>query len=500
MNKLILSTFLISTHFCSDAQPFIDSFDIYPGKNGSNPAILCTHGKDLYFAASDSVHGGELWVKSPDASLPKRLTDIKPGTYNSLSLHTNSIASLGSTVYFAAMDDTHAMELWSCDANGNCKMVKDIYVGIQGSGPGYMLPHNGKLYFTARSASHLSELWSYEPATDKAERLTSIGTSTLSSNIQEPVVYNNKIYFRAGNTQSGIELYEYDPVGGTTQMIADINSGTVSSNPGKFIVFNNKLYFQAKEDATGYELYVWDGTNLVTRLTDLRTGPTADGLYNRKMAQLNGKLYFCGYDAGSGFYQLMEYNPSTNNTSLVYTIANAGKDPSIDYLTNYNGAIFFKARDANHGDELWRYDGMNNPSMVADIYPGTMHSAIYDLTDAWPNLYFSARNESYGIELFRYTDYAAGVENASRAENVKIYPNPAKDIAHLEINLKHNQTLELTLTDMNGRTVYKTGKVLYSAAKHTIDIPLQNLPPGNYVYSLQDVSGNLVATGKLVKQ
>ncbi len=499
MNKLILSAFLISTHFCSDAQPFIDSFDIAPGKTNSIPDVMYAHGRDLYFIANDSIHGAELWVKRPDSSPPTRLTDVMAGSENSMTNYRKCIASLGNTVYFAAKDSINGAELWSCTPQGNCQMVKDVYVGPEGSIPSNFLPHDGKLYFTARHQTYIHELWSYDPSNGNATRLTSIGTSTIGSYIEETIVYNNKIYFRAGNAQSGIELYEYDPASGTTQMIADINSGPASSIPGHFLVFDNKLYFNADEAATGYELYVWDGTNLVTRLTDLRPG-TGDGVNNRKFDQLNGKLYFVGYDAGSGFYQLMEYNPTNNNTAKVYTIANGGQDPSIDYLTNYSGAIFFKARDANHGDELWKYDGINNPSLIADIYPGTMHGSIYSLTDAWPNLYFRARNESYGIELFRYSDFATGVENVTRTENVKTYPNPTKDIAHLEINLEHNQALEAIITDMNGRTVYKSGKVLYSAAKHTIDIPLQNLPAGNYVYSLQDVSGNLVATGKMVKQ
>ena len=37
----------------------------------------------------------------------------------------------------------------------------------------------------------------------------------------------------------------------------------------------------------------------------------------------------------------------------------------------FNNELYFEANDGTNGNELWKYDGVNAPSMVADIRPGS---------------------------------------------------------------------------------------------------------------------------------
>ena len=37
----------------------------------------------------------------------------------------------------------------------------------------------------------------------------------------------------------------------------------------------------------------------------------------------------------------------------------------------FNNELYFEANDGTNGNELWKYDGVNAPSMIADIYPGS---------------------------------------------------------------------------------------------------------------------------------
>lgn len=484
-----------------NTQPYIDSFDINtPGVyKSSNPANLFGYGNSLYFMATDSTHGAELWSMDANSTFPTRLTDIMPGTKNSLMYGLNTIGVLNSIIYYTANDSSHGAELWFYYPGGGTGMIKDIRDGVLGSFPNYLLPYDNRLYFAATDA-HGNELWMHEPASGKTERLTDINIDSLSSYIREPIAFNGKIYFQAMTQASGPELYVYNPTDGSTQMVADIRPGNIGSNPLKFHVMGNKLYFIANDATTGYELYAYDGNSAPLRLTDLGSGPSPGIYQTANMEDLNGILYFCGYDSLGNGFQLFKYDPASNSTSLVHTI-NPSTSAYVNHITHYGNSIFFSANDATHGPELWKYDGVNTPSIVIDLYPGSTGSFINAITNCGLHLYFAARNVTYGLELFRYSNFPAGVENISRLSGAFVYPNPAKDIAHLEIDLKQNETLEILLTDMQGRTVYRSNKVLYSAAKHIIDIPVQNQPAGNYMYSLySSINGSLVASGKLVKE
>lgn len=49
-----------------------------------------------------------------------------------------------------------------------------------------------------------------------------------------------------------------------------------------------------------------------------------------------------------------------------------GSNP--DHAIVYNNKLYFQAADGIHGIELWVYDGINYPSMIMDIYPGSSNS------------------------------------------------------------------------------------------------------------------------------
>lgn len=499
MKQLLFTLYFAILYATVNAQPHIDSFDINTSvTKNSSPGNLFSYGSTLYFCASDSTHGLELWAMYANANAPFRLTDIMPGTKNSLYYGFNTIAVLNNIVYYAANDSVHGTELWFYYPGGGTGMIKDIRDGVPGSFPNYLLPYNNRLYFSAIDA-YGNELWMHEPASGKTERLTDINTDSLSSYIREPIAFNGKIYFQASTQASGSELYVYDPADGSTQMVADIRPGNIGSSPAKFHIMDNKLYFVANDATAGYELFVYDGISAPSLLTDLATGLNPGIYQTAALEDLNGMLYFSGYDSSSNGFQLFRYDPATNSASLVHKI-NPSTSAYINYITRHGNELFFSANDGTNGVELWKYDGTNTPSMIADIYPGSTGSILANIKSCGVNLYFTARNITYGLELFRYTGYPAGVENVTLTNSVKLYPNPAKDIAHLEIDLKQNQPLEVVLTDMQGRVVYRSGKVLYSAAMHTINIPIQNLPSGNYMYSLKNGDGNLLASGKLVKE
>ena len=64
------------------------------------------------------------------------------------------------------------------------------------------------------------------------------------------------------------------------------------------------------------------------------------------------------------YYQLVQYNPVTGKSAVVYK--STVKSIDIQSLCVYNDKLFFSGSDAAHGRELWQYDG-TNAMLAADV-------------------------------------------------------------------------------------------------------------------------------------
>ena len=103
----------------------------YVGRNGNGPRAtptidgdsVYTVGATLFFAASDGIHGSELWKTDGTASGTVLVKDIDPGSAGS---NVKGIVNVNGTLYFSANDGTHGTELWKVRADGSVVMVDDI--------------------------------------------------------------------------------------------------------------------------------------------------------------------------------------------------------------------------------------------------------------------------------------------------------------------------------------------------------------------------------------
>jgi hypothetical protein len=67
---------------------------------------------------------------------------------------------------------------------------------------------------------------------------------------------------------------------------------------------------------------------------------------------------------------------------------------------------------------------------------------------------------------------------------LNLYPNPANNGAMLQFNLPQTATVQFTLTDMAGRVVHAKNLGQLNQGGHQLQINTENLPAGNYLYSL----------------
>ena len=154
--------------------------------------------------------------------------------------------------------------------------------------------------------------------------------------------------------------------------------------------------------------YICDGgSSATTMLTSYSTPPTYMN------CDIGGSVIAHGLDNGDGGGtaangQLesgeVDYSTTfcTKSTMLRIDINPGSGDSNPSYLTVFNNELYFRADDGTNGNELWKYDGTNAPSMVANINPGSGGSYPDYLTVFNNELYFQVNDVTYGKELWKY--------------------------------------------------------------------------------------------------
>src|SRR6185295_10805549 len=98
-----------------------------------------------------------------------RVKDINPGSGDGVDVFgqtstgccvAEEIAVIGETLYFAANDGTHGLELWKTDGTeAGTLLVKDIRPGLSSSGPDDFTVVGSVIFFRADDGVHGYELW-----------------------------------------------------------------------------------------------------------------------------------------------------------------------------------------------------------------------------------------------------------------------------------------------------------------------------------------------------
>ncbi len=331
----------------------------------------------VYFSASDGLQGLELWKTDGTAAGTVRITDLCPGSCDSLP---RNLTVFGGSIVFSADDGAHGFEPWITDGTtAGTHIILDAVPGLAGSTPNLFRPLAGKLIYTASDFAAGQELWTTDGTVGGTQRLVDVRPGPTGSSPVLWRVLGTDLLFEANDGIHGAELWATDGSAAGTRLVLDIAPGAGAALPGLtpvpgglefFAVLGSRLFFAASDGTTGLELWATDGTAAGTsRVADVNPG-TGDSTPN-DFEPLGSTLLFRANDGTSG-PELWRTDGTGAGTVRVADL-NAGSSGSSPYeLTSFGGAIYFHADDGVHGRELWKSDGTEpGTTMLADIGPGS---------------------------------------------------------------------------------------------------------------------------------
>ena len=179
----------------------------------------------------------------------------------------------------------------------------------------------------------------------------------------------------------------------------------VSEYADTMVVVGDQAFFTAEDAATGWELWVTDGTPEGTNLV-ADINPGSDDSLPRYVTPFGDDRVVFSADDGVAGAELWISDGTEAGTTMVDDIyaGPPGSDP--DGFVEHLGYVYFAARTAEHGRELWRSDGVT-AQLWANVYPNVASSSPHNLSVLGNDLLFAAQDDGTGVAKFWKTHPAS---------------------------------------------------------------------------------------------
>lgn len=324
-------------------------------------------------------------------------------------------------------------------------------------------------------------------------------------NFTDSVTYRNASYLNTYNAAGNIiKGYTFFPV-----------SGVMDSAYKQYYSYNSSN--RLTEDS----IYVYTGTGWRMVAKTYYTYNTAGNpitieTYADSTAPLREKIkYENTYDAaGHLLTVLTSYFDGTNLTPYVkdtfaYTpgldFNTSWKEYQYDGINHYWAPYFYEVKHISASalpDTLYirGFDSLAN-SWV----PQTMQVANYDTFRLPTRLYsYQYNGTAYPLLASNVTSYYyqryndnTGVASTTNEHTVVVYPNPAENNVHINIEgLTANTNIIVTLYNVNGQIVRSLNTIWQNSA---LQMPIGDMNAGVYWISVQDRSGTVLSKQSVIK-
>lgn len=388
-----------------------------------NPKVA--NGK-LFFAKDSSATGVELWATDGTQAGTQMVKDIAAGTSPGLS--KVFCAVLNNKFYFIANDLTNGDELWVTDGTAaNTQMVYDLHSGGNSSTffQSNFFTLNNNLYFHATVSGFKYGLYKTDGTVGVMPTLES-GGLTLTSN---PMVHQNAIYFGAVTYTPTVLVGSGDLYSVSTSSpnmvvdltYTDVNMGDVKGTNALLGSNGTSLLMSVTTTSLGTEPWAYSvTTNTAVLLKDVATG-TLSGISN---SNFDYDLYF-------------------NNKKIV--------------LGNKFVFVAQSNQLAQHQEDIWTSDGTASGTHKAISTPSVIGNSdyVYNSMTVFNGdvyCYGSYTGSSSQASLWRLKLGIVTLlqDNLDSETNFLVYPNPAKEVLNVELEMINEEPIEIIITNLLG--------------------------------------------------
>ena len=398
----------------------ISTVDIRPGTISSGPGnfggFISANDK-LFFTAGDATHGTELrWIDTTAESPTVNTFDITPGSAGSFRNITDrfggtlvgyvGLTLVGDKLYFVSHHPTDDLQntLHWIDTAQASPVVNTVNLATNHT---LLTGVGDKLYFGSRDATYGNEpRWIDTTVSTPSINTVDIAAGGLSSLFGDPEsVHDNRFLAVGDRLYVGTRgLHWIDTA--TSPSSATSTSFTGVSDYRRFTYTNDKLYFLASDSANGHELRWLDTSATSPSLNTLDVYPGSRSGTPSRITPVGDKLFFGAVDPLIGL-ELFWIDTNSNSpvpSSLDVFPGGIGSAAGfISDLVAYGDTLYFRARDAGHGEELRSIDWTSAaPSInTIDIDQSATSTGSFpsSLTLIGNELFMSANVEGYGFEL-----------------------------------------------------------------------------------------------------
>ncbi|WP_123862176.1 T9SS type A sorting domain-containing protein [Chryseobacterium artocarpi] len=375
-------------------------------------------------------------------------------------------------------------------------LVKDIYPGVNGSSPQYLVNFNNKVYFSANHPDYGSELWVSDGTASGTNIISDILTGSTGQIPVYMTVFNNKIYYSALLSDSSHPngLYSYDEVNGLKLVSENYKWSSY------FTLANNNLYF-----LNNSYIFQMNAEGAIQKINESTYS-------NGYMGSINGNLIFGGRPSTDTSYSFQLYKFDGQTTSLLKTInPTSTSQPQEFFYSSALGKTLFSASDNTTSTEPWITDGTETGTYrlkdinTASQYSGSNPNSYRQIGD---KVVFVATNSNNGTELYitdgtesgtkilKDINAGSGSSNPTKLTylNDKIYffANDGTNDAQLWETDGTETGTKLTLKLNPGSTNFTLGDMIAKDDYLLASIKM-GVTPGQELYKIEVPSGTLSA-------